>query len=67
MSAEVHPIQPWTQREAALALLNGDFGLSRKAGSFCGQVAVDDSPMSEKQAKWFAQLLEKADLPPLNT
>lgn len=54
-----------TQRDAALAVLNGDTRLSRKAGSFLGQLAVDPTPMSEKQADWLATLLDRAGLPPL--
>ncbi len=53
------------QREAALALLNGGYRLTRKAGQFLGQIAVDPAPMSEKQADWLANLLERFELPPL--
>lgn len=57
---------PFTDhRQAALALLNGSSRLSRKAGQFLGQLAVDLSPMSKAQADWLAILLEKAGLPPL--
>ena len=52
-------------RAAALALLNGTGRLSRKAGQFLGQLAVDSSPMSKLQTEWLATLLERADLPPL--
>ena len=52
-------------RAAALALLNGSFRLSRKAGQFLGQIAVDPAPLSELQADWLAKLLDKAGLPPL--
>jgi len=52
-------------RQAALALLNGNSRLSRKAGQFLGQLAVDSSPMSEAQADWLAKLLDRAGLPPL--
>jgi hypothetical protein len=52
-------------RQAALALLNGTHPLSRKAGQFLGQLAVDPSPMSEAQAHWLAKLLARAGLPPL--
>jgi hypothetical protein len=52
-------------RAAALALLNGEYRLSRKAGQFLGQLVVDASPVSEAQANWLAKLLERADLPPL--
>lgn len=53
------------QRSAALALLNGGSRLSRKAGSFCGQCAVDPSRLSEAQLQWLQTLLERAGLPPL--
>lgn len=53
------------QRQAALALLNGTSRLSRKAGQFLGQLAVDSTPMSEAQADWLAKLLERAGLPAL--
>lgn len=52
-------------RQAALALLSGGFRLSRKAGQFLGQLAVDSSPLSEAQDGWLAKLLERAGLPPL--
>lgn len=58
-----HPFP--SQREAALALLNGDTRLTRKAGQFLGQLAVDKAPMSEAQADWLAKLLERAGLPPV--
>lgn len=55
---------PFTDhRLAALALLNGTYRLSRKAGQFLGQLAVDPTPMSEAQADWLGKLLERADLP----
>lgn len=52
-------------RAAALALLNGNYRHSRKAGQFLGQLAVDSTPMSEAQADWLAKLLDRAGLPPL--
>jgi hypothetical protein len=52
-------------RAAALALLTGNHRLSRKAGQFLGQLAVDPSPMSEAQADWLTKLLYRAALPPL--
>ena len=54
-----------THRLAALALLNLGQRLSRKAGQFLGQLAVDPAPMSELQNEWLAKLLDRADLPPL--
>lgn len=50
-------------RSAALALLNGSFRLSRKAGQFLGQLAVDSSPLSNAQYDWLAKLLAKHGLP----
>ncbi len=58
--------EPFTNhRDAALALLNGNYRLSRDAGQFLGQLAVDNSLMSEKQAAWLAKLLFRFGLPPL--
>lgn len=54
-----------TQRDAALALLNSDARLTRKAGSFLGQLCADATPMSAAQADWLAALLERAGLPAL--
>lgn len=54
-----------SQREAALALLTGPFRLSRKAGQFLGQLAVDASPLSPAQHDWLAKLLAKHGLPPM--
>lgn len=54
-------------RSAALALLNGGFRLTRKAGQFLGQIAVDATPMSDAQADWLAKLLDKHELPPLGS
>lgn len=53
------------QRDAALALLNHGARLTRKAGSFLGQLVVDPSPLSEAQRSWLDTLLERANLPPL--
>lgn len=52
-------------RQAALALLNGNHHLTRKAGSFLGQLVVDASPLSEAQADWLDRLLNKHRLPAL--
>jgi len=58
--------QPFSDhRAAALALLNGKHRLSRKAGQFLGQLAVDSTSMSEAQADWLAKLLHRAGLPPM--
>lgn len=52
-------------RSAALALLNSNARLTRKAGSFLGQLVADPAPLSEKQRDWLGTLLERAELPPL--
>ena len=52
-------------RAAAFALLTGNHRLSRKAGQFLGQLAVDSTPMSEAQADWLAKLLDRSELPPM--
>lgn len=58
--------QPFpNHRQAALTLLADNQRLSRKAGQFLGQIAVDPTPMSEAQAEWLANLLDRAGLPPL--
>jgi hypothetical protein len=54
-----------THREAALALLNAGGRLTRKAGSFLGQCAVDPVPLTGLQQEWLDTLLERAGLPPL--
>lgn len=54
-----------SHRDAALALLNGNSRLTRKGGSFLGQLAVDPTPMSSAQADWLATLLDRANLPPM--
>ena len=57
---------PFTDhRSAALALLNGDGRLTRKAGSFLGQCVVDPTPLSDSQRGWLISLLERAGLPEL--
>jgi hypothetical protein len=52
------------QRAAALSLLtNPTARLSRKAGSFLGQLAVDPQPMTDRQREWLDSLLERSGLP----
>ncbi|KQM24830.1 MULTISPECIES: hypothetical protein [unclassified Sphingomonas] len=52
---------------AALELLRANNPpMTRKAGSFLGQLVVDATPMTEKQADWLATLLDRAGLPPLS-
>lgn len=57
-----------TLSEAAWALFDahksGNAPLSRKAGSFVGQLAVDPpSVLTSSQADWLGKLLERAGLP----
>ena len=52
-------------RQVALALLIGNYRLTRKAGQFLGQLAVDSSRLSEAQTAWLGKLLDKHRLPPL--
>lgn len=49
-------------REIALAILSGPGPVSRRAGSFLGQLAVDYRPLTDRQAQWLAQLMERAGL-----
>jgi hypothetical protein len=57
-----------TVSDQAFALLDahrrGEITLTKKAGSFAGQVAVAPEPFTEKQAAWFAELLRRAGLSP---
>ena len=60
------PERPFpNHRAAALALLNSDCRLTRKAGQFLGQLAVDLTPMTRAQAVWLGNLLDHAGLPPM--
>ena len=52
-------------RTAALALLNSEARLTRKAGSFLGQLCADPTPLSSAQNEWISTLLDRAGLPPL--
>ncbi|MEQ1541858.1 MAG: hypothetical protein ABL926_06340 [Novosphingobium sp.] len=52
-------------RQAALALLSGNYKLTLKAGQFLGQLAIVASPLSVAQADWLAKLLNKHGLPSL--
>ena len=58
--------QPFNfHRAAALALLNSGMVLTRKAGSFLGQLVADATPMTAAQRDWLGKLLDRASLPPL--
>lgn len=50
------------RRKAALEILANGERLTRKAGSFLGQIICDPTPMSDAQADWFEQLAERAGL-----
>ena len=58
--------QPFTyHRAAALALLNSGMTMTRKAGSFLGQLVADAAPLTTAQRNWLGKLLDRASLPPL--
>lgn len=52
-------------RDAALAVLTHGENVNRKSGQFCGQLAVDPTPLSDKQRNWLTKLLNENRLPPL--
>ena len=58
-----------SQQAVAMALFthcqNGEIHLTRKAGSFLGQLVADPTPMTEAQASWLDKLLMNAGLPEL--
>jgi hypothetical protein len=50
------------RRELSLEILRRGVRLTRKSGSFLGQLVADPQPMSEAQQEWFGQLCERAGL-----
>jgi hypothetical protein len=48
--------------ELALAILAKGDRLTRKAGSFLGQLIADPTPMTIAQQDWFTVLVERAGL-----
>lgn len=50
------------RRVLALEILTRGVRLTRKSGSFLGQLVADPSPMSEAQSEWFIQLAERAEV-----
>lgn len=50
------------RRALALALLNRGEGLTRKAGQFLGQIAVDPFALTDKQSDWLSALADRAGL-----
>lgn len=57
---EIHDFDQ--RRLLALEVLTRNERLTRKAGSFLGQCAVDPTPLSERQLEWLAQLAERAGI-----
>jgi len=57
---------PFSHRRNLARRLLCDDGqnLTRKAGSFLGQLIVDPAPLTPAQADWFATLLERGGLSP---
>lgn len=51
------------RRTAALAILTKSERLTRKAGSFLGQLVADPTPMSPAQKEWFVTLAERGGVP----
>ena len=58
----VNSISHDRRAELSLAILTANDRLTRKAGSFLGQLIVDPAPMTEAQQRWFLQLAERAGL-----
>jgi len=56
------PITFERRRELALAILTIGERLTRKSGSFLGQLIVDPTPMTTAQQDWFTVLAERAGL-----
>lgn len=50
-------------RSAALALLSQNQGLTKNAGQFLGQIAVDRTPLTPNQADWLDKLLARIGMP----
>lgn len=48
------------RRGAAIQILTTSEKLTRKAGSFLGQLIVDPTPMTPAQAEWFTKLAARA-------
>ncbi len=50
------------RRKVAIEVLTHGERLTRKAGSFLGQCAVDPAPLTPAQAEWFQTLAERASI-----
>lgn len=58
----VESISNRRRTELSLAILTRGDRVSRRAGSFLGQLIVDPTPMTDAQQRWFLQLAERAGL-----
>jgi len=59
-------IEIQTPADAGFALLvahrEGKTKLSRRSAQFAGQLLANDDPLTEPQARWLAQLMDRAGL-----
>jgi hypothetical protein len=53
-------------QHAAMSLLTAGVALRPREGQFCGGLAFDANPLSERQRNWLVILLAKHGLPPLS-
>ena len=60
-----------TPADAGFALLvahrEGRTKLNRRSAQFAGQLLANDDPLTEPQARWLAQLMDRAGLPNFTT
>ena len=56
---------PFDHRQAAMTLLTSGAVLRPREGQFLGGIAFDANPLTEKQARWLAILLDKHDKDPV--
>ena len=52
-------------QRAAMSLLTTGVPLKPREGQFCGGIAFDPNPLTEKQRNWLVILLDRHGLPPL--
>lgn len=50
-------------RDLALSVLNSGCRLSRKAGSFLGQIVAEPLPLTPAQREWLTALVDRAAKP----
>jgi hypothetical protein len=53
-------------QRAAMSLLTAGKPLKPREGQFCGGIAFDASPLTEKQRNWLVILLDRHGLPPMS-